>query len=258
VVSSRSESFGETNFRGKLQQQYGAPTFQVLKLLCSDVLTNIRWLHISFQAVQGLVNLLPVSSAVGGNTIVAQSSSIFPDHYLKQQFYKHRLRELNGDDWMEVVRDDDGAFEKREILCCQLQPGDVLVWDSRTIHCSFPGPLLLNDDHNIGSSSKDATSMSHEFRGLTRAATLVSMMPAERATPEVLVERRRAADSCRTLTHWANKAAPLGHERQEEAAREADLVSRMKSLPGEKLLLEFADLTIEQKRLVVGGSSYLD
>jgi hypothetical protein len=206
------------------------------------------------QAVQGLVNLLPVSPAVGGNTIVAQSNSIFPDHYLKHQFYKDRLRELNGDDWMEVVRDDTGAFENREILCCQLQPGDVLLWDSRTVHCSYPGSLLLDGDHIDNTAD---TAFSHAFHGLVRAATLVSMMPAERATPDVLEERRRAVDTCRTLTHWANKAAPLGDERHEEAAREGDLVSRMKSLPGKKLLLEFADLTVEQKNLVVGGTGQL-
>ena len=78
------------------------------------------------------------------------------------------------------------------------------------------------------------------------------MMPASRATPNIIKERRKAVDRGRTLTHWANKAAPLGHGQEEKASREAKLICRMKDLPGRKIILEFADLTAEQTSLVLG------
>jgi hypothetical protein len=72
------------------------------------------------------------------------------------------------------------------------------------------------------------------------------------ATSTVLEQRRHAVDSGRTLTHWANQVSPLGQEREEDAALEAASIELMKRLPGPKILLEFDDLSDEQKVLVIG------
>jgi hypothetical protein len=202
--------------------------------------------------VQGLVNLLPVSPAVGGNVLVAQSNHLFPNHYLKTEFYRDRLVELQGGDWMEVPHDDDKVFQDRgKILSCQLRAGDMLLWDSRTVHCSYPGRQdEAESDTRANTDSDDG--LTTTANGIIRAATLVSMMPRERASYVTIQQRQQAVNSGRTLTHWANHVAPLGEEREEEVAMEATCINSMKNLRGPKVLLDFGDLNDEQKRMVVG------
>jgi hypothetical protein len=215
----------------------------------------------SKKAVQGLVNLLPVTPSSGGNVLVAQSNRLFPDHYLRDRkdFYKDRLVELDGDDWMEIPHDDSAMFSddddstNKMLFTCLLNPGDMLLWDSRTVHCSYPGDedvgAVVHAEQDPQAKNKTAGS-----RGLIRAASLVSMMPSSRATREVLDRRRQAVNRSRTLTHWADQAAFLGEERGGQAALEASHVRRIKSLQGAaKVLLDFDDLTPDQKRLVLSN-----
>jgi hypothetical protein len=75
--------------------------------------TEAGWFHVDqnpekkpgFACVQGLLNLLPVTRRTGGNVLVAKSHLAFPAHYTLSQcfenFYKVRLEEVKGDDWME-------------------------------------------------------------------------------------------------------------------------------------------------------------
>lgn len=200
------------------------------------------------------MNLLPVTPSSGGNVLVAQSNQIFPDHYLRKDFYKDRLVELGGDDWMEIPHDDVAMFsDSTKILTCLLGPGDMLLWDSRTVHCSYPGDVVHGEDPqaNICSLSTSADLLQNTGRGLIRAASLVSMTPSSRATSEVLDRRRQAVNRSRTLTHWADQAALLGEERGDKVVLEANRVQRIKTLKGAKVLLDFDDLTPDQKRLVL-------
>jgi hypothetical protein len=182
---------------------------------------------------------------------VAQSNRLFPDHYLRTDFYKARLVELDGDDWMEIPHDDGAMFsDSTKILTCLLGPGDMLLWDSRTVHCSYPGHAE-DPQANICSRSASADLFQNTGRGLIRAASLVSMTPSSRATSEVLDRRRQAVNHSRTLTHWADEAALLGEEQGGQVVLEASRVQRIKSLKGAKVLLDFDDLTPDQKRLVL-------
>jgi hypothetical protein len=180
---------------------------------------------------------------------------LFPQHYLDEknpcvEFYRTRLDELVGDDWMEIDPNDEIILDPKNIISLLLQAGDLLLWDSRVAHCSYPG---------IGSCLDDDTTRAgaDAGNGLIRAATTVSMMPTERASESVLWERKEAVHSSRTLTHWANKVAPLGQERPEHVALESACVESMKrwqQSQTSKVLLDFPDLTLEQKSLVVGNT----
>ncbi|KAL7581812.1 hypothetical protein ACA910_022336 [Epithemia clementina (nom. ined.)] len=132
------------------------------------------WFHVdqnpctkpNFCSVQGLVNLLPTTPQTGGNALVVESHKFFPHHYCCRRcnndndnhdddqndhddlpclFYPQRLLELNGDDWMEVDPLDQTVLNPDKIISCLLRPGDVLLWDSRTVHCSYPG--IIHDHH---------------------------------------------------------------------------------------------------------------
>ena len=224
--------------------------------------TDAGWFHLDqnpqtkpkFEAVQGLVNLLPVTASTGGNVLVAKSHKLFPHQYTWNSddtigsnsctsFYRQRLNELRGDDWMEVDPNDSYLLYPKNIITCLLNPGDLLLWDSRTVHCSFPGDDACEDIHG---RSRD--------RGLIRAGGLVSMMPRSRATEEVLKGRIESVRSSRTLTHWANQCALLGEEHEEEALLESRRIEIMKSLETDesknKALLWWDDLSPSQKNLV--------
>ena len=150
---------------------------------------------------------------------------------------------------MEVPHDDNKMFlDENKMIACQLGAGDMLLWDSRTVHCSYPS------DAKITKTSQETHSIISDKTayGLIRAATLVSMMPRSKATDEVIKERIRAVNAGRTLTHWANQVSPLGAEKEEEVAIESSRVALMKVLPG-SVLLEFEDLSNQQQLLVTGS-----
>lgn len=177
--------------------------------------------------MQGLVSLLPTTSASGGNVLVAKSHKLFPHYYLspntttssstttrtthtrkqdggsnddcddrglsggcagpgrggaggREYCYADQVAAVNGDDWFALPKDDpmldpmlDPVFtasiscsssrsrnsngsnssrrsnksarmrrKKRvstEVVSVALRAGDLLLWDSRTVHCSSPG-----------------------------------------------------------------------------------------------------------------------
>lgn len=235
--------------------------------------TDAGWFHVdqnprckpNRECVQGLVNLLPVTPKTGGNVLVQKSHEHFPLHYtdnvnssLCHAFYHDRLEEIGNDDWMEIDPNDIDVLRPDRILACLLGPGDMLLWDSRVVHCSYPGK---NDEKDVPQHSgvSDYKSLVESAHGLIRAGVLVSMMARKQVDDSVLQERRHAVDQCQTLTHWANKVAPLGEERPDQVAMEAACLSSMRQwqqTSGTKVLMEYDDLTMDQRQLVVGDDTF--
>eukprot|EP01046_Picozoa_sp_COSAG06_P068433 COSAG06_NODE_18195_length_899_cov_0.996250_1_plen_251_part_10 len=102
------------------------------------------WLHIDqhpitrpgFCCVQGLVNLLPMSEATGGNAIIPGSHRDFEQLPAK---YEERIAKLPAslDHFRYPTRDPLlAATANRAPIVAHLEVGDLLLWDSRTIHCS--------------------------------------------------------------------------------------------------------------------------
>ena len=153
----------------------------------SDWRTNEgnSWLHIDQHpigrpgkhCVQGLVNLLPTSESTGGNVVVPGSHRRFaqiPDEY------EERLSRIHPSiDHFRFPNDDPGLKDVKPIMA-EMAAGDLLLWDSRTIHCS---PW-----------SQDPESSSE----LLRAASLVHDARAK-SNPDVIA-RRKAAVATRTST----------------------------------------------------------
>ena len=145
---------------------------------------------------------------------------------------------------MEIAPQDD-ILQPDRIISCLLGPGDMLLWDSHLVHCSYPG-------------KEESMSVEASNGGLIRAATLVSMIPSARATPRVWEQRKQAVHQCWTLTHWSNKVVPLGEEHEEEVileARRVEIIRNWQAKKGTEVLLDFGDLTMEQQQLVVVSGS---
>jgi hypothetical protein len=205
------------------------------------------WFHIDqnpmqkpeFCSVQGLVNLVETTAETGGNVLVRGSQRLFPEHYVRH--YQDRLAELGGDDWLEVAGDDGvlrEACEKGDIVMAKLLPGDVLLWDSRVIHCSFPGSFPAPGGGGCSGHSCEKSR-------LTRAAVLVTMVDAAEVSSEVRELRKAAVDTKTTLTHWVTKAAQLGAERCEEVLEERRRVNLMGDA-----LCSVRDLSANQRALI--------
>ena len=152
------------------------------------------WLHIDqhpigrpgFHCVQGLVSLLPSSPSTGGNVIIPGSHKLFesiPD------LYTERLSRIDsGIDHFRFPIDDPLLASSPPIMP-HIEAGDLLLWDSRTVHCSSPA---------IGAEGDPR-------RGLLRAASLVCMMPRSRSNASVIARRRDALASRTSTTNWSDR-----------------------------------------------------
>jgi hypothetical protein len=151
------------------------------------------WLHIDQhpitrpgkQCVQGLVNLLPMSERTGGNVLVPGSHKKF---HTIPDVYPERLRRVPlSVDHFRFPSDDPMLAETPPIMS-HLEAGDLLLWDSRTIHCS------------------SAAIEPPEYKpSLMRAVSLVCMMPKRLTPPEVLDARKRAVEDVVSTTNWTDR-----------------------------------------------------
>ena len=150
------------------------------------------WFHIDqhpigrpgFHCVQGLVNLLPMSESTGGNVVIPGSHRLFES---LPERYEARMAKLpTSIDHFRFPNEDPLLGDPTPIMC-HLEPGDLFLWDSRTIHCSQPGP--------------ERSDVTNE---LLRAVSLICMMPKVRSN-EVVIEHRRDAVATRTsTTNWSD------------------------------------------------------
>ena len=136
------------------------------------------------QCIQGLVNLLPTSEEIGGNVVIPGSHKFFKD--LPEE-YRDRLSKLPLEIDHFRFPNDDPKLASNKAVMCHMEPGDMLLWDSRTIHCSNSG-----------------TNLNQETNTLIRAASLICMMPKHLSSEDVLEQRREAVEKLISTTNWTN------------------------------------------------------
>jgi hypothetical protein len=151
------------------------------------------WLHIDqhpitrpgMQCVQGLVNLIATSPAVGGNVLIPGSHKAFASI---PQVYPERLGRvpLSIDHFRFPA--DDPMLAGTPPVMCHMEAGDMLLWDSRTIHCSSA-----------------ALEEPRAEPALMRAVSLVCMMPRRLTPPKVLEQRKAAVEGVVSTTNWTDR-----------------------------------------------------
>ena len=136
--------------------------------------------------LQGLVHLTaPVSESTGGLVLVDRSHrTVFPRLADQYEDALKANRRLGIHDYFELGADDAAYADP---ICCRLDPGDQIIWDSRVAHASHPPSR----------PPADPTS-------LVRLCAYVCMAPP---SPDEAIQRaRRAAfDDGQTTTHWPTK-----------------------------------------------------
>lgn len=135
--------------------------------------------------MQGLVNLLPTSKATGGNVVVPGSHQRFA---AIPQDYEERLARIHPSIDHFRFPNDDPKLATAQPIQAHMEAGDMLLWDSRTIHCSSPGTETPDNSTN-----------------LLRAASLVCMMPRAKSNAEVIEQRKAAIAARISTTNWSDR-----------------------------------------------------
>ena len=155
------------------------------------------WLHIDqhpigrpgLQCVQGAVTLTPTSPDIVGNIVVPGSHKWFADIPARYGERLARIPEMQ--DHFRFPADDPQLQDTPPIMA-HMEAGDMMLWDSRTVHCSSPGP-------------QSAVATDRTAPELTRVASLVCMMPKSRSNDEVSAHRRAAVESVTSTTNWSDR-----------------------------------------------------
>ena len=148
------------------------------------------WFHVdqcpdrdAFECVQGLVDVLGSDAAMGGGfTVVPRSHALFGSW---RKDFSELVDTFGGDDYFELPHDHACL---RTAILPRTRPGDLVLWDSRTIHCSSSGSEPPNGPQ------------------LARLVSYVCFTPAVRADGTCLERRRRAVMDGTTTTHVPEKA----------------------------------------------------
>ena len=151
------------------------------------------WMHIDQHpigrpgkhCVQGLVNLLSSSPATGGNVMIPGSHKRFAQIPTD---YAERLSRIHPKiDHFRFPKDDPQLADTQPIIC-HMEAGDMMLWDSRTIHCSSPGLEQPSNDQQ-----------------LFRAASLICMMPKVKSNADVIEMRKKAVNTLTSTTNWSDR-----------------------------------------------------
>jgi hypothetical protein len=147
-------------------------------------------------AVQGFVSLFDSDQTTGGLVVL-------PGSHLRHQNYTNRILDgydplqrkmYESRDYVSVPADDPilAAIASRFVSC---RAGDLVLWDSRTVHCNTPAVHTpAGARHNRSAEAN-----------LTRITPYVCMTPRAHAADKVLQLRREAVRKQQTCTHWPHE-----------------------------------------------------
>jgi hypothetical protein len=135
------------------------------------------------RCVQGLVTFTDATPATGGLCVIPGSHKHFKDVCSRAH-----AQILSGH-FVSVQPGDPVLGSGARLVCAKA--GDLILWDSRCIHCNTPGTQVLD------SANRDSASDCE----LLRVAAYVCMTPASWAPPEVLAQRKEGFLNNQTTDH---------------------------------------------------------
>jgi len=205
-------------------------------------LTIGGWYHVDQNAtksggvgrvcIQGFVTLLDATGDTGGLVVVPGSHKQHSAMCLRSKKAK-----AMGD--YIPVPVGDPILEKGACLICA-RAGDLVLWDSRTVHCNTPALTALyapEDDANECKSPEElcgseqataaaATSPVTEQWDLIRQVGYVCMTPAKFASQETLSKREDAFVNNVSTSHWPHKMVMGGHALPDTPLKDPTAISQ--------------------------------
>jgi len=194
--------------------------------------TKNSWFHLDqngynkpgLHCVQGLLNLYPSGAEDGGLVVVPCTNIQF------DQWFNNQMIESRKGDFIPLAKCPLKQWcgpDVRPLKLC-LDPGDFVMWDSRTVHCSHPARILQSYPHR-----------------LRRLVAYICMTPCSKAADLSSLREKRveAFNNGTTLNHWP-------HEFNIHLTDRSKKHQRHGYNPGQ--------LTDFQKELIVGKSGKIE
>jgi hypothetical protein len=190
--------------------------------------TAEAWYHVDqnagsrpgLQAFQAFISLYDQNESTGGLVVVPRSKTHHAAFCNRSMGYwgapptHHFL--------YAPPNDPSLALGQRVLVKCRA--GDMVVWDSRTLHCNTNsrerGDMAYG--HANGSEQSDQKQLARTQ--LQRAIALVALSPRRFATEEVLKQRRLAVRMYQTTSHWVSRAKLINLPVRHVTARRMFLV----------------------------------
>lgn len=171
--------------------------------------THGGWYHVdqgrgmpgSLQSVQGLVSILDADASTGGLVVIPGS------HKKHEELVRFQYTD---DNYVSVPASDPILELPKKLVTCQA--GDLVLWDSRCVHCNAPGRYIL------GAAPSQSAPVE-----LLRAVGYVCMTPKSKASEVVLQQRRQAYRDRLTTSHWPHIFLPVRAGKQIKSGSGASL-----------------------------------
>mmetsp|Transcript_12157 Transcript_12157/g.28334 ORF Transcript_12157/g.28334 Transcript_12157/m.28334 type:complete len:431 (+) Transcript_12157:111-1403(+) len=132
-------------------------------------------------AVQGVVTLRAANAQTGGLCVLPGS----------HRHHERIVGEAEGyTDYVRILEDDPVMTSATPKLVVA-EAGDMILWDSRTVHCNTP-------------ALETPTVADHSTTDFLRIASYVCMTPREFSDPTIVKVRERGYENRMTTGHWAH------------------------------------------------------
>lgn len=182
-------------------------------------LTDSNWWHVDQNSiigperqgrvcVQGFVTYYDATEVTGGLCVIPGSHKYHSEVCARADSAKFKMDYVS-------IRPSDPLLQENDGVLVLAKAGDLILWDSRTVHCNTHA---LNPSPPAHSTSTLAEHATHEDnKDIIRLVSYVCMLPRSLATQKV-IESRKAAFLSRTPTsHWPTKevtsyASTRGHQ----------------------------------------------
>ncbi|KAG4421167.1 hypothetical protein IFR04_005687 [Cadophora malorum] len=155
-----------------------------------------KWPHIDqspnrlgLECIQGILNFNPNGPEDGGLTVLRGSHTVVPEF-----FKTHKVTNMGSWGFEDFYMFDDEQQEWFAEKGCEtvkvcVGPGDLILWDSRTVHYNVPP------------------------RGeIVRALLYVCLTPASFATPGSMKQKKAIFEMWGRTTHWPHANLHLDHK----------------------------------------------
>mmetsp|Transcript_65977 Transcript_65977/g.141191 ORF Transcript_65977/g.141191 Transcript_65977/m.141191 type:complete len:492 (+) Transcript_65977:1-1476(+) len=155
--------------------------------------TKVNWHHVDqahrkrgLHCVQGLLTLKDATACTGGLVVVPGS------HRFHSDILRNYRKRADGWNFLSVDANDMVLTEgsTKPVMVCA-KAGDLLLWDSRTIHCNT---LPLKEDRGL-----------LHGQDLIRAVAYICMTPAAWCSEETVLQRSAAFKRGVTTSHWPHE-----------------------------------------------------
>ena len=136
--------------------------------------------HVGRSAVQGLLSYTDADETTGGLCVIPRS------HHQHEGLCERVAQGLS--DFVPVPVSDPVLSTPGRLVCCKA--GDLVLWDSRTVHCNTPAPRKPRGGEQLAEPS------------LKRIVAYVCHVPRSFATEATVARRQEAFRSQTGSTHW--------------------------------------------------------